>query len=102
MGLLLLCTVVGLAVGIAVAVAITVTVAVAIAAVGTLGAVEDDGEVLETLLVVDLLKLGKHGAVEQPSTDDEEGAVGHLFQYLCVRHNVDRRAVNEHVVVFTA
>ena len=99
MGLLLLCTVVGLAVGIAVAVAITVTVAVAVAAVGTLGAVEDDGEVLETLLVVDLLKLGKHGAVEQAGTDDEERAVGHLLQYLGVGDDVDGGTVDEDVVV---
>ena len=99
MGLLLLCTVVGLAVGIAVAVAITVTVAVAVAAVGTLGAVEDDGEVLETLLVVDLLKLGKHGAVEQAGADDEERAVGCLLQYLGVGDDVDGGTVDEDVVV---
>ena len=79
-----------------------IAVAVAVTAAGALRAIKNEGQVLETLLLIDAFQLGKHGAVEQSGTDDEESAVGYLFQYLCVRYNVDRRAVDEHVVVFTA
>ena len=77
-------------------------VAIAVVAVATLtrvGAVEDDGHIVELLLVVIAFDDGKHVAVHQAGTDDENGHVCPLGDDTGVGNDVDRGTVEEDGVV---
>ena len=82
----------------AVGVTVLVSVFVAVAA-GGLGAVEQEGHVVVLLGAVVFLHLAEHGALEQAGTHDKDGDVGERGDQVGVGHDLDRRAVEEDVVV---
>ena len=97
-------------VAVAIALAITIAIAVAIAAVAItvavvtvvvfgIGAVEQHGHVVVLFLVVVLLQLGQHAALQQPSTDNEDGEVSLTTDDGGIGHNLNGGTVNEDVVV---
>ena len=88
-----------LAVGAVAAVTVFVAVFVAVAA-GAVGAVEQERHVAVFLGRVVFLDLGKHRTLEQARAHDEEGDVGERGDEVGVGHDLDRRAVEEDVVVF--
>ena len=70
-----------------------------VAAMGGVGAIEDHAHVLVALLVVEHCQLVESRALKQPCTHHEERAVDHGVDHLGVDHDVDRRTVNEYIVV---
>ena len=84
---------------IAVAISVAVAIAVAVTALAAVGAVEYHGKALEAFVVVDVLQLAKHVAVQQAGADDKERAVAVVLDDLRVGNDVYRRAVDEYVVV---
>ncbi len=79
-----------------------VAVARAVARGGGVGAVEDDGDVAVTAVGVEAVDLGQHGTLEEACADDEECGVGHAVDDGGVGNNLNRRTVEEDVVVFVA
>ena len=80
-------------------VAVAISVGVAMTGGGEGGAVEYEGDIAIFTLFVDAFELGEHGAFEQSGADDEDGAVYVAVNNLCVGYNLDRRTVDEDVVV---
>ena len=89
-------------VSIAVTISVAIAIAVAVTALAAVGAIEYYGDALEAFVVVDVLQLAKHVAVQEAGTDDEECAVAVALDDLCVGYDVDWRAVDEDVVVALA
>ena len=67
-----------------------------------LGAIEDERHVLELLLLVELLHLRQHAALHQACAYHEDGEVGKLLVDRGIGHHLDRRTVEEHIVVLGA
>ena len=80
---------------------ITIAV-VTIAAAARVGAVEDDGHVVEFLVVIVTLDNGNHIAVHQAGADDKDSHVGPFGNYARVGYNVNRGTIEEDGVVLLA
>ena len=69
--------------------------AIAVADIPAVRAVEDHHHVFETLLLIDILQNGQHGALEQIGAYHEDRPVGRLLDNLRISHDVNGRTVNE-------
>ena len=66
------------------------------------GTVENNRDVMVTLVVIQLLDAGKHLAFEQSGTDDEDGHIGVAVDNLRVGHNLDGRTIEQDIVILGA
>ena len=80
-------------------VAVGVAVLVSVASAGFDGSVEDYAEPVELLLVVEFLDFREHLTLEQSRAEDEDCPVAVLADNLGVGNQLDRRTVDEHVVI---
>ena len=80
-------------------VAVGVSVLVSVASAGFDGSVEDYAEPVELLLVVEFLDFREHLTLEQSRAEDEDCPVAVLADNLGVGNQLDRRTVDEHVVI---
>ena len=64
-----------------------------------IGTVEEHGHVVVLLLIVVLLQLGEHAAIQEAGTDDEDGEVGLVADDGGIGNNLHGRTVDEDVIV---
>ena len=92
--------VVVVAVAVLVAVLVVVAVAaVAVAAVAAGTAVEDEAEVVVLVAGVEFLEFGEHAALQEAHAHHEDGTIDVVADNLRVGDDVDRRTVDEDVVI---
>lgn len=79
-----------------------VAVLVGVAASAADGGIEDKRHVLESLLEVQIVEFGKHAALKQSHTNYKYRAVGFMLDDLRIGHDIDRRTVDEYIIVVLA
>ena len=84
---------------VAVGVSVAVSVLVSVSCAGFDGAVEDYAQPVELLLVVEFLYFREHLTLEQSRAEDEDCPVAVLADNLGVGNQLNRRTVDEHVVI---
>ena len=84
---------------VAVLVPVFIAILVPVPAASALCSIENECHILVFLLLVDTLQFRQHAAFQQTRTYHKDSAVGILLDNLRVCHDVDWRAVDEHIVV---
>ena len=90
-----------LPVTITILIAVLIAILIAITA-GSLGAVKKYDKVVIALGGVVLVDLREHGTFEEASANDKDGHVCERSDYVCIRHDLDGRTVEEDVVIVRA
>lgn len=80
----------------------TITTETSVVTVSGLGPVEDTGEILVLAGLVESFQFRDQGFVQQAGAHHEEGPINALVDDLGIRHDVDRRTVDEDVFVLLA